>query len=210
LPDELTGLEFIPDMMDEFEEDFAVDEVAFKKWQKWNNIMQGFKSVSASVFDSMAMNAASFGNEMGQAFGAMARGAEDGKDRMKEATRGIINQALAAAQATIIEAMISSGKFSGPAAPIVIPALVAGGIGLVQSLFADIPAFADGGIISGPTVGLMGEYPGAKTNPEVIAPLDKLQSMLGAAPVVVTGKIAGNDIRLSNQRSERNAQRFLR
>jgi hypothetical protein len=210
LPDELTGLEFIPDMMDEFEEDFAVDEVAFKKWQKWNNIMQGFKSVSASVFDSMAMNAASFGNEMGQAFGAMARGAEDGKDRMKEATRGIINQALAAAQATIIEAMISSGKFSGPAAPIVIPALVAGGIGLVQSLFADIPAFADGGIISGPTVGLMGEYPGAKTNPEVIAPLDKLQSMLGAAPVVVTGKIAGNDIRLSNQRSQRNAQRFLR
>ena len=210
LPDELTGLEFIPDMMDEFEEDFAVDEVAFKKWQKWNNIMQGFKSVSASVFDSMAMNAASFGNEMGQAFGAMARGAEDGKDRMKEATRGIINQALAAAQATIIEAMISSGKFSGPAAPIVIPALVAGGIGIVQSLFADIPAFADGGIISGPTVGLMGEYPGAKTNPEVIAPLDKLQSMLGAAPVVVTGKIAGNDIRLSNQRSQRNAQRFLR
>jgi len=80
----------------------------------------------------------------------------------------------------------------------------------VQSLFADIPAVADGGIISGPTVGLMGEYPGAKTNPEVIAPLDKLQSMLGAAPVVVTGKIAGNDIRLSNQRSERNAQRFLR
>jgi hypothetical protein len=210
LPDELTGLEFIPDMMDEFEEDFTVDEVAFEKWQKWNNVMQAFKSVSASVFDSMAMNAASFGNEMGQAFGAMARGAEDGKDRMKEATRGIINQALAAAQATIIEAMISSGKFSGPAAPIVIPALVAGGIGLVQSLFADIPAFADGGIISGPTVGLMGEYPGAKTNPEVIAPLDKLQSMLGAAPVVVTGKIAGNDIRLSNQRSERNAQRFLR
>jgi hypothetical protein len=210
LPDELTGLETIPDMMDDFENDFNVDEIAFEKWQKWNNVMQGFKSVGESVFQSLAMNAASFGNEMGQAFGAMARGAEDGKERMKEATKGIINQALAAAQATIIEAMISSGKFSGPAAPIVIPALVAGGIGLVQSLFADIPAFADGGIISGPTVGLMGEYPGAKTNPEVIAPLDKLQSMLGAAPVVVTGKIAGNDIRLSNQRSARNAQRFLR
>jgi hypothetical protein len=210
LPDELTGLETIPDMMDDFENDFIVDEIAFEKWQKWNNVMQGFKSVGEAVFQSLAMNAASFGNEMGQAFGAMARGAEDGKERMKEATKGIINQALAAAQATIIEAMISSGKFSGPAAPIVIPALVAGGIGLVQSLFADIPAFADGGIISGPTVGLMGEYPGAKTNPEVIAPLDKLQSMLGAAPVVVTGKIAGNDIRLSNQRSERNAQRFLR
>lgn len=172
--------------------------------------IMAFKTVMWDMYDALAMGAEQFGNQMGQAFGAMARGAEDGKERMKEATRGIINQALAAAQATIIEAMINSGKFSGPAAPIVIPALVAGGIGLVQSLFADIPAFADGGIISGPTVGLMGEYPGAKTNPEVIAPLDKLQSMLGAAPVVVTGKIAGNDIRLSNQRSERNAQRFLR
>jgi hypothetical protein len=106
--------------------------------------------------------------------------------------------------------MINSGKFTGPAAPIVIPALVATGIGLVQSLFSGIPAFADGGIVSGPTLGLMGEYPGARSNPEVIAPLDKLQGMLQASPVVVTGRISGNDIRLSNDRSNRNAKRFLR
>jgi len=36
-------------------------------------------------------------------------------------------------------------------------------------------AFADGGIVSGPTMGLVGEYPGARSNPEVIAPLDKLK-----------------------------------
>ena len=28
-------------------------------------------------------------------------------------------------------------------------------------------------------MGLVGEYPGAKSNPEVIAPLDKLKSMIG-------------------------------
>jgi hypothetical protein len=39
--------------------------------------------------------------------------------------------------------------------------------------------FANGGIISGPTMGLVGEYPGAKSNPEVIAPLDKLKDILG-------------------------------
>jgi len=113
---------------------------------------------------------------------------------------------------TATKAMINSGKFSGPAAPIVIPALVAGGIGLVQGLFNDIPAFAAGGIVSGPTVGLMGEYPGAKTNPEVIAPLDKLQSMLQAdkQQVVVSGRIDGNAIRLANDRTNRNAKRFLR
>lgn len=174
--------------------------------------IMAFKTTMLDMYDALSEGAAQFGNEMGQAFGAMARGAEDGKERMKEATRGIINQSLAAAQASIIEAMVNSGKFSGPAAPIVIPALVAGGIGLIQSLFADIPAFAAGGIVSGPTVGLMGEYPGARSNPEVIAPLDKLQGMLdnSGSRVVVSGKIDGNDIRLSNTRSNRNAKRFLR
>lgn len=41
-----------------------------------------------------------------------------------------------------------------------------------------VPKFANGGIISGPTIGLMGEYGGATNNPEVVAPLDKLRGML--------------------------------
>lgn len=213
---ELEGLEDIPDMAqdmtEQFEDDFQVDEVAFEKWQKARENMAMFKDATSKMFDYMAMNAANWSNSLGQAFGTMAQDAEAGKEAMKDATKGIINQALAASQAAIIEAMINSGKFSGPAAPIVIPALVAGGIGLIQGLFNDIPAFAAGGIVSGPTVGLMGEYPGAKTNPEVIAPLDKLQSMLQAdkQQVVVSGRIDGNAIRLANDRTNRNAKRFLR
>jgi hypothetical protein len=213
---ELTGIEDIPDMArdmtEQFDDEFQVDEVAFAKWQAAQDRMAMFKDASGKMFDYMANNAANWGNSLGQAFGLMAQGAEQGKEAMKSATKGIISQSLAAAQASIIEAMINSGKFSGPAAPVVIPALVAGGIGLIQSLFADIPAFAAGGIVSGPTVGLMGEYPGAKTNPEVIAPLDKLQSMLQAdkQQVVVSGRIDGNSIRLANDRTNRNAKRFLR
>jgi TP901 family phage tail tape measure protein len=41
--------------------------------------------------------------------------------------------------------------------------------------------FAKGGIISGPTLGIMGEYPGASRNPEVVAPLDKLRTLLQPA-----------------------------
>lgn len=52
--------------------------------------------------------------------------------------------------------------------------IVAGGV--VKGLAAT--AFANGGIVSGPTLGLVGEYAGARNNPEVIAPLDKLRSML--------------------------------
>lgn len=50
---------------------------------------------------------------------------------------------------------------------------------------------ASGGIVSGPTLCLTGEYPGAATNPEVIAPLDKLRSLITPAggPVEVTGTL---------------------
>ena len=74
-----------------------------------------------------------------------------------------------------------------------------------------IPAFADGGIISGPTVGLMGEYPGAASNPEVVAPLDKLKSMMGTGEqnIIVEGRLVGNDIYLSNERTKFNRNRTV-
>lgn len=72
-----------------------------------------------------------------------------------------------------------------------------------------IPEFAEGGIISGPTIGLMGEYAGARTNPEVIAPLDKLQGMLAnSEKVVVEGVIRGEDIVLSSERYNRRLNNF--
>jgi hypothetical protein len=43
---------------------------------------------------------------------------------------------------------------------------------------AGVPMLADGGIASGPTLAMVGEYAGAGGNPEVIAPLDKLRGML--------------------------------
>jgi len=55
--------------------------------------------------------------------------------------------------------------------------------------------FANGGIISGPTMGLMGEYPGASHNPEVVAPLDKLKSLIGGSGGgTLEARISGNDL----------------
>jgi hypothetical protein len=55
--------------------------------------------------------------------------------------------------------------------------------------------FANGGIVSGPTLGLMGEYPGAASNPEVIAPLDKLKSLIGGSGGgTLEARISGNDL----------------
>ena len=62
--------------------------------------------------------------------------------------------------------------------------------------------FADGGIISGPTYGLMGEYPGAKSNPEVVAPLDKLKDMMGGGGGG-TFMLRGQDLLLSVNRAQK-------
>jgi TP901 family phage tail tape measure protein len=59
-------------------------------------------------------------------------------------------------------------------------------------------AFANGGIVSGPTMGLVGEYPGARQNPEVIAPLNKLQNMIGGSGAATNVNVGGQ-IRLEGQ-----------
>ena len=49
--------------------------------------------------------------------------------------------------------------------------------------------FAKGGVVSGPTLALVGEYAGASNNPEVIAPLDKLRSMIQPQGAGIGGKV---------------------
>lgn len=49
--------------------------------------------------------------------------------------------------------------------------------------------FANGGVVSGPTLALVGEYAGASNNPEVIAPLDKLRTMLQPQGAVIGGSV---------------------
>jgi hypothetical protein len=65
-----------------------------------------------------------------------------------------------------------------------------------------VQKFANGGIISGPTMGLMGEYPGAKSNPEVVAPLDKLKDMIGGDGNG-TFVLRGQDLLLSVNRAQK-------
>ncbi len=76
--------------------------------------------------------------------------------------------------------------------------------GLFNKLISSvgIPALAEGGVITGPTTALMGEYPGARTNPEIVTPENKMRdvfkgvmrrygSMGGGA---LTTRISGRDI----------------
>lgn len=76
-----------------------------------------------------------------------------------------------------------------------------------------IPAFANGGIVSGPTMALVGEYAGASNNPEVIAPLNKLKDLLpldrSGGQVFIPEVRLGNDaIYVAFKRGERDQNRY--
>ena len=119
---------------------------------------------------------------------------------------------LATCSADAVKSGTQTALSFGPASAFVLPALVAGAVGVVSKAFSGIKKFASGGIVSTPTMGLMGEYPGARSNPEVIAPLDKLTGMLGGtqSSVQVGGefRIKGQDLVVALQRADRNRERI--
>ena len=77
-------------------------------------------------------------------------------------------------------------------------AIGAGMVATLVGIMEALPKFADGGIAYGPTLGIFGEYAGAKSNPEVVAPLDKLKSLIGdsgsVAGMRMETRVRGRDI----------------
>ena len=111
---------------------------------------------------------------------------------------------LAIMEATITAAQ---GVLKGLAKGSIPGAVAAGAIGAIQIARIIATPLAKGGIASGPVHALVGEYPGAANNPEVIAPLDKLRGMLGSASsdVNVSGtfRVQGTDLLLVLEKAQR-------
>ena len=81
--------------------------------------------------------------------------------------------------------------------PYVGPILAIAALASIVAAIATLPKFANGGLVYGPTIGLMGEYGGASSNPEVIAPLSHLRALLGegeGGPQKVEFHIAGRQL----------------
>jgi hypothetical protein len=164
-----------------------------------------FSALGQSIVDSMGL--ASSGLE-GFAQVMLRTMVELGTMILKQI---IMNQA--SAMASSIASASQSAAATGPLAVFAQPAFIATAVGGVLSAFAAIPKFAAGGIVSGPTMGLMGEYPGAKSNPEVIAPLSKLQNMLdqgNGGSTAMTGEfvLRGQDLVVALARAEKQRNRI--
>lgn len=168
---------------------------AKKEMQAMQAVMSG---VSQGITDSFALISEGIANSMGEA-------KTNGQKFNQEMTKIIVKlmaQTLAGAMSNAILTGTSFGASLGPAGIAAIPVAIASMMALVVGSFAGIPKFANGGIVSGPVMGLMGEYAGARNNPEVIAPLNKLKDLIepagGATNVTVQlaggWRVQGNDL----------------
>lgn len=187
------------------EDGFNVAELDFMK----EKVDEYYANQEERMNNAIALSQ-QLGGAMSTMFGQIIDGSAGGAEAMKSMAMSVFKSLLNMAKAAAVASAAQSAAAKGPLAAYALPALTAASFGLVEGLLGAV-AFADGGIVSGPTLGMVGEYSGARNNPEVIAPLDKLQNMIGGTggsqEVTVHGKISGNDIELVRERGVDNLRR---
>ncbi len=179
--------------------------------------LEQFKQIGIEMGESVKGTFASMGSSIAQSLGMGETALGTFAGTMIQSAMTQIGTSLAATMATGAQAAGQTALSFGPLASFVLPALLAGAAVAVKGAFSKIKApakFASGGIVSAPTMGLVGEYPGAKSNPEVIAPLDKLKGMIGdrgSSKVEVGGSftLKGQDLVVALQRANSNRNRIL-
>jgi len=111
------------------------------------------------------------------------------------------------AQAIAIEAFKKSLQSLNPVVALVAGvALVAAGAAFKAFANRGIPEMAEGGLVYGDSLVRVGEYSGARANPEVIAPLDKLAGMIqggGRRGEQLVARVTGDELHFVLQEFER-------
>ena len=174
--------------------------------------MSAFKQQAQEVANAVAGAFTQMSQNVVAGLGLADQGFEGFVKNMAGTVTELISMFLSQAIAAAITGGQTAGTATGPLAPATTPAYIATMVGGVLSAFAAIPAFADGGVVSGPTMGLMGEYSGARNNPEVIAPLDKLRGMIADVSGdngggVLSTRVKGSDLVFVLERGQKQVNR---
>lgn len=160
-------------------------------WQKVTAIVDGFiqlyESISAIVgiigmltTASTAHAAAKTGEAAATTATATAQGVETAAQTAAAAAMIPVIAANKLATASYMELAAAMFFAAHASIPFVGFGIASGFVSAATAMVEAIGVmpFAKGGVVSGPTLALVGEYAGASNNPEVIAPLDKLRSMI--------------------------------
>ena len=216
-----------PAALEEF--DNAVDNTATNVEQKTSKMQEYFKRLSEGIKGSMEQASSTIEGfvtdmlaESIMRMGDMLRGGKDSfKDFGQFAIKAFANMAeqlgrlavsVGVATLGIKKALESLNPGVAIAAGIALLALAGAARGKMAEMAegSSQVKLAKGGLAYGETLAVVGDNPNARMDPEVIAPLSKLQSMLGNAggAVEVYGRLSGQDILLSTEKANRTRSRY--
>jgi len=185
------------------------------KAEEWaQKQLQALEKVNAAFATLQSEAAVSFG----QFIGDLVSGEQDAGKNFGKNMLGAIASFMDSLGKALIATAVASEAFqklilTNPIAAAAAGVALVAGAAIVRNSLKEGPevtAFAEGGIVSGPTLGLMGEYPNARSNPEVIAPLDKLQGMLNTGSqsgFVASTTITGRDLAIVLERYNKDSKR---
>jgi len=168
-----------------------------------------FQVKAVEVTETVQNSFVALGESFGTAFGEMAAGAITGKEALKSFAKDAIRSIIAMAKASVIaNATSPTNPANILSAGLSSPAFAIAGLSALEALLVNVPALKTGGLAYGPTLAMVGDNAGASVDPEVIAPLSKLEKIMGSKSIQVYGRISGDDILISNNRASRDRNRF--
>jgi hypothetical protein len=175
-------------------------------------ILEDFELSLSTIGEALNEN---FGRSIGEGFDALGTALANGENAIASFGKAFIDSMLDVismtlkallAQITLKEAIKGGGLGS----------VIGLGIGLatvsaLKGLLAKTK-LAKGGLAFGPTMATVGDNPNASFDPEVIAPLSKLKSMLGdvsgGMPYVLSTRVSGADLIVVMERANNINQRI--
>ena len=197
LPDKLESISAANERLKQTNEDVA---------KSFNNISPTAKSAYDMLGDGQKIIANSI-----LSFGELAA---SGFESMKELAAAV-RKSIADIIANFIRMYVAKALASVPLSPFMVaiaPAIAAAAGGVARSLIMKIgaPKLAEGGLAYGPTMATVGDNRNARVDPEVIAPLSKLKSMMGDMGIggSLETRISGNDLIILLNRSQKGLSRI--
>ena len=160
---------------------------------------KGLKNAINSVGDALSDK---LGNALAESFVALGTALASGEDAILSFGKTFVSVMLDAVNAALQLLLVEMVKKSivdgtGPFGTMLAIGLGIAAVSFLKSKM-DSVKLAKGGLAFGPTLATVGDNRGASYDPEVIAPLSKLKSMLGDVgggdPYVLTTRVAGSDL----------------
>jgi tape measure domain-containing protein len=197
LPDKLESISAANERLKQTNEDVAnsFNKIAPTAKSAYDSLGQGQQIIAASILS----------------FGELAA---SGFESMKELAAAV-RKSIADIIANFIRMYVAKALASVPLSPFMVaiaPAIAAAAGGVARSLIMKIgaPKLAEGGLAFGPTMATVGDNRNSRVDPEVIAPLSKLKSMMGDMGVggTLETRISGNDLIILLNRSQKGLSRI--